>query len=155
MKREIKFNAWSGTRMLKNVGVHPHMIKSLVHIPNCENQDSDCDYEKDAEGSIIVCQKFDAYILLQLTGLTDKNGKDIYEGDILRTFHFIDDLSHVKAYLHHKVVYDNEKGVFNAINLKSEDELLTTHGNCFLYVALKDESIEVIGNIYENPELIK
>jgi hypothetical protein len=65
--------------------------------------------------------------LMQFTGLHDKNGKEIYEGDIC---------SH--KYYASPVVISFEDGAFAA-----ED------------VYLGDPSIEVIGNIYENPKLAK
>ena len=89
----------------------------------------------------------------QYTGLKDKNGKEVWEGDIIRTLHFMD--RDKPQYLYHKVVYSDRYCAYNAINLKNTDELLTTHGNTFLYVLAKASSYEVIGNIYENPELLK
>jgi len=133
MKREIKFNAWDGTRMLKNVGVHPHMIKSLVKIPNCKDQDLDCDYERGAEGSIIVCQKFDAYILLQFTGLKDQNGKEIYEGDIVQ-----------------RGVITFSRGKFQGTYFDGNGSLAEDWED----VLYQEINIEILGNIYENPELL-
>jgi len=75
--------------------------------------------------------------IMQYTGLKDKNGKEIYEGDVLKwdstgsgDENFIDVIS-----------WDNGKSAF----MSGED---------FLYFEELSE-IEVIGNIYENPELIK
>lgn len=77
------------------------------------------------------------YVLMQATGLTDKNGKEIYEGDIVSTApHMPDDL--VDAY--YEVVKWDQKVVtywpFNQPDLKADD-------------------CEVIGNIYENPEILQ
>jgi hypothetical protein len=75
-----------------------------------------------------------AYILMQFTGLHDKNGKEIYEGDILKTNH-TDSLT---------VVFENGSFCFvNNINSGSD----RLHQN-------RTEKLFVIGNIYENPELI-
>lgn len=89
----------------------------------------------------------------EFTGLKDKNGKDLYEGDVLRTLHF--QTESTINYMFHKVVYDEVRGTFNAINVMNKDEEITTNGNCFLYVALKDKTCEVIGNVFETPELLK
>ena len=93
---------------------------------------------------------------VQYTGLKDCQGREIYEGDILRTLNYFDYTEENKpVYLHHKVIYETERGTYNAINVTNVSESLTTIGNCFLYVALKDPTIEVIGDIYTTPELLK
>lgn len=80
----------------------------------------------------------------QYTGLKDKNGKEIYEGDICtRT---------VKRSCCGSVDYAM-RGVVEWLSegfyLKDEDDLIYGWAN------QKNEEIEVIGNIYENPELLK
>ena len=67
----------------------------------------------------------------QFTGLNDKNGKDIYDGDIIKDIHF--------GY--------NTKVVYIGSQFVSESNV----GNVGLF---ETENYEVIGNIYENPELI-
>jgi uncharacterized phage protein (TIGR01671 family) len=156
MKREIKFRAFLKAEskmcdvMVINIGVGAFLIGAQ---PGADYLTSD--------GKSIVSAPLDGrfcndgeFDLLQFTGLKDKNSKEIYEGDILRTVNFFD-TDNKPVYLYHKVIYDTERAVFNAINLSNGNELLTTNGNCFLYVALKTPLIEIIGNIYENPELLK
>ena len=74
-------------------------------------------------------------IVMQFTGLTDKNGKEIYEGDILVTRKF--------------APVEVSKGNF-FVNWGdwpdwSWDEMVSDHMR----------RIEIIGNIYENPELLE
>jgi len=75
------------------------------------------------------------FILMQCTGLKDKNGKLIYEGDILK-----------QPQLPHKVVCEWYKDGYwlNGFMNGAKRELRNIH-NWY----------EVIGNIYENPELIE
>ncbi|EOI0735068.1 YopX family protein [Campylobacter jejuni] len=72
------------------------------------------------------------------TGYFDKNGKKIYEGDILENKMTMEDLPY-------KVVF--KWGVFYLVEIDGNDEDLMSE---FLFMEL-----EVIGNIHENAELLK
>ena len=78
----------------------------------------------------------------QFTGLCDINGKEIYEGDIIKSSH---------GTIHY-IVYDNDLACFKAVvaryNPSNEYSNLSKG-----WIAHLDE--EVIGNIHDNPELIK
>ena len=78
-------------------------------------------------------------ILMQYTGLKDKNGKEIYEGDILKS-----------------VAYAINQEVTGVVNYNSElaHYCLDTDNNKRI-VFLGLINTEVIGNIYENPELLE
>ena len=78
-------------------------------------------------------------LLLQFTGLKDEKGVEIYEGDIVRN-NF--DLSVYKVKYVTKDWYS-----FCFINLSTNE--------CNHLYEFDDIDIEVIGNIYENPELVK
>lgn len=88
----------------------------------------------------------DGETFYQCTGLKDKNGKLIYEGDIVR---FKDNVTIKGSKTHIAAVEHNE--AFNAFMY---------HAECMgLYTVNKAQNeqfdVEVIGNIYENPELLK
>ena len=84
-------------------------------------------------------------IIEQYTGLKDKNGKEIYEGDIVSEV--IDVGAPCSPFICRYIVEWNEElCLFGLIDLKENgvhDELWETN-----------QSIEVIGNIHENPELL-
>ena len=86
--------------------------------------------------------------VMQYTGLKDKNGVEIYEGDIIRAKH--DD----GGYDIGAVVY-GRKGAF-CIDLPNVATGIKSPLLNYIHGMMFDESdIEVIGNIYENPELLE
>lgn len=85
------------------------------------------------------------FILVQFTGLKDKNGKEIYEGDIVITSGGIDPIRTAK------IEWDKTGARFY---LKWPNGANWTVGD-FVYLAVVSDRIEIIGNIYESSELIK
>lgn len=79
---------------------------------------------------------FDEIELMQYTGLKDEYGDEIYEGDIVTL--------HNSRY---KVIFNMEQARFVLRDDKLEMEIPFTNNN--------NERMEIIGNIYENPELIE
>jgi uncharacterized phage protein (TIGR01671 family) len=77
--------------------------------------------------------------LMQYTGLEDKNGKEVYEGDILKA---LIDSKMGSAY------FDVGEVVFHP----NAAQFVLRKGNGVTNIAF---NVEVIGNIYENPELLK
>ena len=128
-KRKIKFRAWNGHIMvtaeygdwLSFDGVHYTEAEKHYNTPNIE------------------VQKFKGKsIVMQFTGLHDKNGKEIYEGDIVRF--------DVSATERDPTPYVNQVG---EVKISS---LTTDFGK---WQGVYCSYYRVIGNIYENPELLK
>ncbi|MGN1303759.1 MAG: YopX family protein [Oscillospiraceae bacterium] len=89
----------------------------------------------------------------QYTGLTDKNGKRIFEGDIVKTHY----ANAEKSDFIEQIVFHNGKfcAYFSNqlckqwVNLYDGTEHLPQDKSVYM------DSVEVIGNIYDNPELLK
>lgn len=80
----------------------------------------------------------------QFTGITDKNGKEIYEGDIIGCHN--PDIKHL-------IFYNEKQGRFMAaLNGDIDNDFV---GVCGLDDSRWNASKEVIGNIHDNPELLK
>lgn len=88
------------------------------------------------------------FALQQSTNLHDKTGKEIYEGDILRTPHFLD--TDGWQYLYHAVEWSEKYCGWFAKNPRSG---VDNDGSLQLWVYVKNKDFAVIGNTYENPEL--
>ncbi len=124
--RNIKFRAWDikEKKWIKLWTFHFHYDGGLNFIT-----------DSTAMNNIYNNRNEDRYILIQYTGLKDKNGKEIYEGDIVkmlsRTF---------------TQVYFSDGGF--CVNVGGQ--LVGLHPD-FLG---RYRTVEVIGNIYEHPELL-
>ena len=108
--RTIKFRAWNGYSMYSPTIEGTYDIS--VFLSEIEN-------------------------LMQFTGLVDKNGKEIFEGDII------------------KYVDYNNTPYFETVDWVEYDDSCIDCGTASGFCIINPKKGEVIGNIYENPELIK
>lgn len=138
MNKEIKFRAWD--RFRKKIVANILTIKIHRDTENpCLIVYTDKKinlYQEIKESDKIYCNEFE---LLQYTGLKDKNGKEIFEGDIIEKTYY--------SY-HQPECSEIFKIIYNGLGFSFE------HIKGRSYHTPFTEEIEVIGNIYENPELL-
>lgn len=122
--REIKFRAWN--KKEKRMYSNAYLLMS--------NETWSLRREDDGES-------FDVK-LMQYTGLKDRNGKEVYEGDIVECMSFKIDGKDSKTEVE-EIKWGWVGGYdFSGVGFNIPD-------------TLKDGWLKVIGNIYENPELLK
>lgn len=130
--REIKFRAWVLQDEVDGEYIAAEYMEDNVeafHDPLYEHK----------QGNIV---------LMQYTGLKDKNGKEIYEGDIVKawstgscgTFEVRWRQGGAPCFMLYPAFQNGERWRLHGTQDK--------HGNYY-------DDVEVIGNIHENPELIK
>jgi len=121
--REIKFRAWDT--------VQDKMLP--VESINFRNDVISLD-----EGDNSVSDSSDMFILMQFTGLLDKNGKEIYEGDIVRLNDCGDIFDHI-------VRWSDVDAQF----------LFEVNGDWYGAADMEFDQCVIAGNIYENAELLE
>ncbi|NCC65362.1 MAG: hypothetical protein EOM15_11970 [Spirochaetia bacterium] len=125
--REILFRAKA--KFNGSIGSDHWIESSFLHIKKCG----------DSHSVTLGGRICDEETLGQFTGLTDKNGKKIFEGDIV-----IFGESKI-----HRICWD-DKGFWVARNIIQNNY----HYNGVALHVIGNGEIEVIGNIHDNPELV-
>ena len=94
--------------------------------------------------------------LMQYTGLKDKNGKEIYEGDIIKFSNHVDEVYEEIGVVDFDL---SECGYKATYKTREFNNIMGYYGrtNCIYLINNKEYECEyeVIGNIYENPELLE
>ena len=124
MEDRFKFRAWN--KMTKTMKEVSQLNFSEEQVGNCPTDSGKC--------TVHLCWQ-PSMIVMQCTGLRDKNGKLIYEGDIIRQ-------------------PDGCIGVIVWQGVSYWTESPGSHARDLEHTPYY-ENVEVIGNVYENPELIK
>lgn len=135
--RDIKFRVWDGEIMWS-----PEFFifnQSWTYHTNWSAFEDDPKFGK--------ASRIDGKALMQYTGLKDKNGKEIYEGDIIVAHDVSDGGLYIQQY----------PGLFNGSRFEvgwgdscweGKD-----HDDGYIHMSTR-ATYEIIGNIYENPELV-
>ena len=129
--REIKFRAWD---TYDNRMKHKFTIGSVT---NSDNNLWTCPTLWLEDTGWVNC---DTLVLMQYTGLKDKNGVEIYEGDIVRAH------SHKPTNFKIEFIEGGFCATRNGVKYPIDINHFYPSIGC---------TIEVIGNIYENPELLE
>lgn len=116
------------------------ILKFRAWLPMCSKMAYEI--EKDSDLNIILEDDGKCYVVMQYTGIRDKNGREIYEGDIVEAWS-----QGVKAIGRIMQRIDGLWMMFPAWQ---------NEGFWYLFPdGNGNETVEVIGNVYENPELLK
>lgn len=147
--KDFDFRIWDGRKYVNNIkgGVYIHKEDTDV---KCLNRNQDCyDYEfelDDLDNSNLEIELF--------TGFYDKNGKKIFEGDILEYTRwceqYMEDAEHSET-IYEVVCFDTNGGLYSKL-LNGEFGWFFEH-----FMNDKNNTIEemsIIGNIHENKELL-
>jgi uncharacterized phage protein (TIGR01671 family) len=131
--REIKFRAWHKEK-------HKMFPVTTIQFPTAFNPGYAGTLKEDGIDTLFPFEQ--SVILMQYTGLKDKNGKEIYEGDILKWLGFeVSNGKQIRPVRKAPILSDTREWIINCYQIQN---LIESNG-----------TVEVIGNIYENPELLE
>ena len=128
--REIKFRAWiKEDKKMENVKTMDFTDKTIRCLKKNEF----------INAYLLRRVSFDDVELMQYTGLKDKNGKEIYENDL------------ISCNKYKNIVVFFEGGCFKVKYLRNSTTTIT----CTLNSFLEKYKCKISGNIYEHPELLE
>lgn len=138
MEREIEFR---GKRLDSDEWLYGDLMHDNHH--GCYVYPNDCD-------GLYTENKVNPDTVGQFTGLLDKNGKKIYEGDIIKH-------PYVDPIFRDLVEPKEGDGVTSEVVFHDGAFVVKYHENDFIYLDgfTRHGYVEVIGNIHDNPKLLK
>lgn len=137
MSRDIKFRVWHKQNKVMM------WLKQIVWFPDSEERITAFPFdqrEKNFTGSLCHLE------MMEYTGINDKNGREIFEGDIV-----FDGFVH-KVVVQHQGSWQLKRD-YSGLD-DGEPYTGTFYTPLWMWIE-KINTIEVVGNIYENPELLK
>lgn len=145
--RDIKFRAWHKNHKKMIYGDNDSSGRLYLDLNGHPCSEGDAGSMRSPE-PYFPWYRSDHIILMQFTGLHDKNGKDIYEGDIVRG-----DTSRYRNVCIGVVEYHGLAFGYWG-NQSDGSKWMDTITSAILEPRNIEQGIEVIGNIYNNPELL-
>jgi len=135
MNREIKFRAWdTENKSMERVAIF--LIDEYKTYPHDRGYIHNC---QDWEHHDLISKP----VIMQYTGLKDKNGKEIYEGDIVKLWFDEGEEVFWNTFL---VKFFEGCFICEFLQGDTEEYPISEYWN-------DSQDLEIIGNIYENPEL--
>jgi uncharacterized phage protein (TIGR01671 family) len=152
--REIKFRVWDKKNKKMYYGYEPDRPNMIDFDGNlCITGTGNIDEYGSPTDYIIGCKQQN-YILMQYIGLKDKTGKEIYEGDVVKIRD--EEMTFTDVWGDEGQEDDDDWNVVEIGVVRFENGAFIV-GERYIneYGWQKGYSIEVIGNIYENPKLLE
>ena len=146
--RDIKFRIYFKDE--EPFMTEPISLEDLLHEDWIEFENKEGTLSLPLKDFRFFYSKNENYEIMQYTGLKDRNMKEIYSGDIIEFSYdmFVGNFDTFVA--KGKVVF--EEGAFYVEVFENER---TTKDEAYLLYSINLDTIEVIGNIYDNPELLE
>lgn len=139
--REIKFRAWDKEKSMMLTSTNQYGEDE----PNVVFSQSSAGAFTRLWEALVRFSESDRFELMQYTGFKDKNGKEIFEGDIITCIKFV---GGKELHSSGKVLHNEPSRMFRSEfyieELKTDKKL----------DGMLASDMEIIGNIYENPELL-
>lgn len=137
MNREIKFRAWDVNECMTYFDLNPDVMIKGVPKPFKE-----------------ILKQEEGFTLMQYTGLKDKNGKEIYEGDIIRYSYELDNSSDFEAEIVWyngiiKTGWEHDETLFAGFVIKGDNGEQYKEDRYYYHEIPNFAKLEIIGNVYE------